>query len=281
MEVAAGARGAATAFSDELRAAAAEVWEAQHAHPFVRGIGDGSLSRERFQHFVRQDYVYLVDYGRLLALACARAPELATMRSFAELTQAILVTEMDLHRAFAADWGIVPAALEAEPATPTTRAYVDFLLRTAALGDFAELVAALLPCMWGYAEVGERLAAAQAGAVVSPGTAALPGAPASPVAVVSPGAPASPVAAASPGAAASPAASASPAGPANPYARWIATYADPEFQALATWCRELMDRLGATADAPTRARLHAAFTTCSRHELAFWDAAWRLEPAPA
>lgn len=211
----------------------------------MRGIGDGTLPLDRFRHFVRQDYVYLVDYGRLLALGCARAPELTTMRRFAELTQAILVTEMDLHRAFALDWGIAPQELEAEPPTPTTRAYVDFLLRTAALGDFADLVAALLPCMWGYAEVGARLAAAQPPA-------------------------------AAPDAAAAPAV-APPAPDVNPYARWIATYADPEFQALAAWCRELMDRLGAAADAPARARLHDVFAQSSRHELAFWDAAWRLE----
>lgn len=36
--------------------------------------------------------------------------------------------------------------------------YADFLLRTAALGDYAELVAALLPCMWGYHEIGSVLA---------------------------------------------------------------------------------------------------------------------------
>ena len=197
----------------------------------MRGVGDGSLPLDRFRHFVRQDYLYLVDYGRLLALGCARAPELETMRRFAELTQAILVTEMDLHRAFAAEWGIAPEELEAEAPTATTRAYTDFLLRTAALGDFADLVAALLPCMWGYAEVGARLAAAQR-----------------------------------------------PDGAANPYARWIATYADPDFQALAGWCRELTDRLGAAADGPTRARLHDVFAASSRHELAFWEASWRLEP---
>ena len=34
----------------------------------------------------------------------------------------------------------------------------NFLLRTATLCDFAELVAALLPCVWGYSELGQRLA---------------------------------------------------------------------------------------------------------------------------
>ncbi len=147
-------------FSALLRDAAAEPWEAQLAHPFVLGVGDGSLPEERFRFYVRQDYVFLVDYGRLLALGAARAPRLEWMRRFATLAQSVLEMEMDLHRAFAASWGIEPGALEAEAAAPATRAYCDFLLRTAALGDFAELVAALLPCMWSYAEIGERLAAA-------------------------------------------------------------------------------------------------------------------------
>jgi len=146
------------AFTDELRAAAADLWEAQHRHPFVTGLGDGTLDREAFRTWVRQDWLFLVDYGRVLALATARAPDLATMRRFAELTQETLGTEMDLHRGLCADLGIDAAALEAERAAPATRAYTDFLLRTGAHGDFAELVAALLPCMWGFSEVGQRLA---------------------------------------------------------------------------------------------------------------------------
>ena len=148
-----------SSFARELRAHAGDVWEAQHAHPFVTGIGDGTLPEEAFRFYVRQDYVFLIDYGRLLALGAARAPRLADMRRLAALAQGILETEMDLHRDYAAAWGIGAGELEAEQAAPATSGYVDFLLRTAALGDFAELAAALLPCMWGYAEIGERLAA--------------------------------------------------------------------------------------------------------------------------
>jgi len=146
--------------SGELRAAAADVWEAQHRHPFVRGIGDGTLPEAAFRRYVRQDYLFLIDYGRLLALGAARAPLLEWMRRFAALARAVLEDEMALHRELAARWRIGAAELESETAEPETRGYVDFLLRTAALGDFAELTAALLPCMWGYAEIGERLAAA-------------------------------------------------------------------------------------------------------------------------
>jgi hypothetical protein len=81
-------------FSHQLRQAAADIWEAQHEHPFVRGIGDGTLDPERFRFYVRQDYLFLIEYGRLLALACARAPRLELLERFAELAQSTLRTEI-------------------------------------------------------------------------------------------------------------------------------------------------------------------------------------------
>ena len=144
-------------FTDRLRSLADDVWQAQHMHPFVRGIGTGTVDRDQFKHWVRQDYLFLIEYGRLLALAAARAPELETMRRFADLTQATLGAEMDLHRSYAADFGITTSELESETKSPTTQAYTDFLLRSAAIGDYVELVAALLPCMWGFSEIGLEL----------------------------------------------------------------------------------------------------------------------------
>jgi len=100
----------------------------------------------------------LIDYARLLALGCARAPRLEEMTRFAQLAGAVLGSELELHRSYAAEWGISTAELEDEQPTATTRAYSDFLLRVAALGDYGELAAALLPCMWGYHEVAACLA---------------------------------------------------------------------------------------------------------------------------
>jgi thiaminase/transcriptional activator TenA len=146
-------------FSEQLRVAAHEVWQAQHDHPFVRGIGDGTVDLEQFKRWVRQDYLFLVQYCRLFGLAAARAPDLPTLARFAELLWSTATTEMDLHRSYAAQFGIAPPELEAEEMAPVTRAYTDFLLRAGATGDFCELAAALLPCMWGFSEIGQRLAA--------------------------------------------------------------------------------------------------------------------------
>jgi len=143
--------------SERLRAAAAPIWQAQHDHPFVRAIGDGSVDLERFRFWVKQDYLFLIDYARLFALAAARAPDLDAMTAFARLCHETLTTEMDLHRSYAKQFGIEAQELEAERKAPTTQAYTDFLLRTASLGEYAELVGALLPCMWGFSEVGTEL----------------------------------------------------------------------------------------------------------------------------
>jgi thiaminase/transcriptional activator TenA len=146
-------------FSEQLRAAADEVWQAQHNHPFVRGIGEGTVDLEQFKRWVRQDYLFLIQYCRLFGLAAARAPDLPTLARFARLLWSTATTEMDLHRSYAAQFGIALPELEAEEMAPVTRAYTDFLLRAATTGDFCELAAALLPCMWGFSEIGQRLAA--------------------------------------------------------------------------------------------------------------------------
>ena len=146
-------------FSARLKAAAADIWDAQHEHPFIRGIGDGSLDTARFRHWVRQDYRFLIEYARMLATASARAPNLEAMTKLAQLTNETLNTEMSMHRSYAAEFGITEEDLEREEMSPTCRAYTDFLVRTAATGSFPELVGALLPCMWGFSEVGQRLAA--------------------------------------------------------------------------------------------------------------------------
>jgi thiaminase/transcriptional activator TenA len=148
-----------TSVSSALRAAAAPVWDASLAHPFVRGLGDGTLDEAAFRYYIRQDYRFLIDYGRLLSLGAARAPRVAWMRRFAGLASSVLETEMSLHREFASRWGVSVAELESERAAPATAAYADYLLRVASLGDFGELCAAVAPCMWGYAEIGTSLSA--------------------------------------------------------------------------------------------------------------------------
>ena len=107
-------------------------------HPFVTGVGDGTLPVDCFKHYVIQDYVYLIDYSRVLAIASARAPKLEDMSWFAGLLDETLNQEMALHRNYCQEFGISTQELEATEPAPTTLAYTSFLLKTAYHGSFGE-----------------------------------------------------------------------------------------------------------------------------------------------
>lgn len=146
--------------STELYDRAKPIWDAQLEHPFVKGLGDGTLDVERFRRWVLQDYLYLKEFARIFAWAVAKAERLEAMGWYATVLNLTLNTEMGLHRAYAERFGITPEELEATEMWPTTRAYTDFLVRTSADGDMADLLAALLPCAWGYVYIGRQLAQA-------------------------------------------------------------------------------------------------------------------------
>ncbi|HEX9342292.1 MAG TPA: thiaminase II [Actinomycetota bacterium] len=148
--------------SERLLALGEPYLRRQLDHPTVRGIGAGDLDEPRFRAWLVQDYRFLLDYVRLFALAAARAPDQEALSRLVDLAHSTLHQELSLHRSYAAQFGIAEADLEHAPKSRTCAAYTDFLLRTAATADFAETVAALLPCLWGYSEIGRALAAAGA-----------------------------------------------------------------------------------------------------------------------
>ncbi len=144
-------------FISDIEAQTQSMRDAILAHPFVTGVGDGTLPVEKFKYYVAQDYAYLVDYSRALALASARAPRLDDMSWFASLLDETLNVEMALHRSYCEEFGIGAQELESTVAAPATVAYTSFLLKTAHQGSFGELLASLLPCQWGYWEIGNHL----------------------------------------------------------------------------------------------------------------------------
>ncbi|SEH53860.1 thiaminase (transcriptional activator TenA) [Mycolicibacterium rutilum] len=129
------------------------------AHPFVRGIGDGSLDRDLFAGYIAQDAFFLESFARAYGLAIARSGDTATLLALAELLGGVR-DELRLHASYAASWGIDMGGVE--PAAATL-AYTEFLLATAATADLGVVCAAMTPCMRLYAHIGTTLDAASAG----------------------------------------------------------------------------------------------------------------------
>ena len=142
-----------------LRAAAGDEWRRYVEHPFVQRLGDGSLPEAAFRHYLVQDYLFLIQFARAYGLAAYKADTLAEIGDAAAGLKALVEVEMDLHRAYCADWGLDEAALEAVEADGATLAYTSYVLERGLAGDLLDLRVALAPCVVGYGEIGARLAA--------------------------------------------------------------------------------------------------------------------------
>jgi thiaminase/transcriptional activator TenA len=144
-------------FTSELWTTMAPVYDAVLRHPFLTGLTDGSLPRDRFRFYVVQDALYLREFARSLSLAAARAPEDDWIIMFNDHAAGALRVERSLHEGFFKDFGLGPAEVAATPMAPTNLAYTSYLLAVAHGGAYHEALAALLPCYWIYWEVGKRL----------------------------------------------------------------------------------------------------------------------------
>jgi thiaminase/transcriptional activator TenA len=92
--------------------------ERQLAHPTVRGIANGDLDQTRFRSWLVQDYLFLLDYVRLFALAAARAPDSDTLGRLVDLAHSTFHEELSLHRAYAAEFGLAEADLDRAEKSP-------------------------------------------------------------------------------------------------------------------------------------------------------------------
>ncbi|MGB1216052.1 MAG: thiaminase II [Pikeienuella sp.] len=142
------------------RAGCPDPWHAYTHHAFVEGLGDGTLPRSAFLHYLVQDYVFLVHFARAWSLAVVKAETLDEMKVCAGTVDALVNHEMALHVKTCAVAGIDEATLFAAIEEFENLAYTRYVMDAGLQGDFLDLMAALAPCCFGYGEIGQRLATA-------------------------------------------------------------------------------------------------------------------------
>src|SRR3712207_7432367 len=120
-------------FTAELWQSIENIYSEILAHPFLRGLTDGTLTEERFVFYVLQDAVYLREYARALSLTGVRSPDENALVMFNEHSAGAITVERSLHDSFLKNLGVTREEAEATEASPTTLAYTSFLLRTATL----------------------------------------------------------------------------------------------------------------------------------------------------
>lgn len=89
---------------DRLKGACAAQWSSYVDHPFVRQMGEGSLSEEAFRTYLVQDYLFLIQFARAWALAAYKSRLPSDIRA-AQAGLAAILDETELHLRLCARWG--------------------------------------------------------------------------------------------------------------------------------------------------------------------------------
>ena len=143
-------------FTDELKEMTQDTWDRSLNHPFVRGVTDGSLPLEKFKFYILQDIYYLKHYGKVHAFAAAHADDFDVTADLAQKASETAQSELTVHQEHAEILDIKKEEIDNLDPAPTAYAYTSHLYRAALSGSLGEIVAAILPCYWLYADIGLR-----------------------------------------------------------------------------------------------------------------------------
>lgn len=124
-------------------------------HPFLTGLIDGSLERDKFLFYIRQDAIYLDDFAKAMAGVAVKTPRHEHTETFLRLAGDTIGAELELHQSF-----LGQLDFQARP-SPSCLLYISYIHRQLALAPLEVAAAAILPCMWVYKEVGDFILAAQ------------------------------------------------------------------------------------------------------------------------
>lgn len=138
-------------WSDAAWEAALPIYQKIIEHPFVIGLGEGTLSEERFRFYLQQDALYLEGYARRLAHVASRLHRKEHTEAFLRFATDSIEVERALHAVF-----LQGEMLSEEQISPTCLLYT--ALQDSMATAPVELEAtALLPCFRVYQRVGETI----------------------------------------------------------------------------------------------------------------------------
>ncbi len=143
--------------TERLILAAEEIWQGYYEHPFVKGIENGTLDKEKFRYYIMQDYLYLEDYAKTFAIGIAKAKSVEMARLFSGYIALLTGGEMNIHHGYMGRFALTQEELEAMPKALDNLSYTSYMLRVAYEEGEAEILAAILSCAYSYELIAKNM----------------------------------------------------------------------------------------------------------------------------
>lgn len=143
--------------SQRLYEKALPIWESYFTHPFIQGMADGTLAKDKFQFYMIQDHKYLMEYAKVFALGVIKSRDEKDMRLFAAFIADTLNTENAVHQFFLKELGITQEDIGRTPMCLNNDSYTNYMIAVAMKEGLAELTTAVLACFWSYKLIGDYM----------------------------------------------------------------------------------------------------------------------------
>ena len=140
-----------------LRESNLSNWLLYTKHKFAKKLSDGSLNKTYFLNYLKQDYLFLIQFSKAWSLAILKSDNLEEMKIAASTVNELINFEMGLHISLCQKYGISKFDLENTEEENENIAYTRYVLELGYSGDFLDLLSALAPCVLGYGEIGINL----------------------------------------------------------------------------------------------------------------------------
>ena len=131
--------------SERLLNASKTIWDAYNEHPFVLGIQNGTLERDKFRYYIMQDFLYLKDYAKTYAVGVAKAKSVETANLFAKYIN-VMNGELDVHKGYMGKFAVTQEEIDAMKPSLDNLSYTSYMVRVAYDESEVEVLAAVLSC---------------------------------------------------------------------------------------------------------------------------------------
>jgi len=132
-------------------------WNNYTKHKFVKNIANGKLKKELYIKYLIQDYLFLTHFSKAWALLVLKSNSTEEMRVASNTLNALINEELQLHINTCEEYGISENELYNAEEEIANIAYTRYVLENGYTGDFLNLLITLVPCVFGYGEIGKEL----------------------------------------------------------------------------------------------------------------------------
>jgi len=143
--------------SEKLREEADSIWQAIFKHPFLVEMSRGILPMKKFKFYLRQDYLYLMDFCRALAVAEGKIQDVKDLKDFTAFLYKEIALEIGGLERYAESIGVSTKQLSKSNYAPVTYAYTRHVLYSAYADPFSCFLSLIMPCMQLYLEIAEKI----------------------------------------------------------------------------------------------------------------------------